>query len=164
VREAGLLGAGRLATPRRSRRPDDSSLRNFTPADSKARRRAARHDARVASECPSNLQLEGRLSTWKSWPLLSLPVVGGSFGFCGCIHARMDSRRQAAPPDAQLACVRRSDPGGEMQFIATNAMLPLNWFLDRPHTRVVARGTAVRRSRLTARSHTARPAGEGGQA
>jgi hypothetical protein len=32
------------------------------------RRRAASHDVRVAPKCPSNLQLEARLSTWKSWP------------------------------------------------------------------------------------------------
>jgi hypothetical protein len=42
LREAGLSGAGRLAAPGRSRTPDDSSLRNSTPADSKARRIAAR--------------------------------------------------------------------------------------------------------------------------
>jgi hypothetical protein len=42
LREAGLPGAGRLATHGRSRTPDDSWLRNSTPADSKARRIAAR--------------------------------------------------------------------------------------------------------------------------
>jgi hypothetical protein len=103
---------------------------NFTPADSKARDEA---DEDMMPERFRNVR-----QTFIYWKLGYRHGKAGRNYRCPWWANRlvfavvdMQGRTAAGKPyrthrqTTQLACVRRSDPDGEMQCIATNAMLPL---------------------------------------